>query len=114
MNMMAHRQLPPSAQEAAIARASGQLLSRYARSKAPLKLRVTDGEQASLVSVAGGMSVGMTYMQRLMMSEGVLDHSNTIVITPLAFLPMHEFAVRGHYQHPEKSPLLVDEYYFQL
>ena len=39
MNMMAHRQLPASAQEAAIARASGQLLSRYARSKEPLRLR---------------------------------------------------------------------------
>ncbi|SPL62702.1 Mobile element protein [Ochrobactrum soli] len=41
----AHRQLPPSAQDAAIARVSGQLLSRYARQKRPLTLRVTDAEQ---------------------------------------------------------------------
>ena len=53
MNMMAHRQLPPSAQEAAIARASGQLLSRYAQNKAPLKLRVTDGDQAEPIELPG-------------------------------------------------------------
>lgn len=45
MTMLAHRQLPPSAQDAAIARVSGQLLARYARQKRPLTLRVKDAEQ---------------------------------------------------------------------
>lgn len=69
------------------------------------------GETPSFICVAGGMSVGMTYMQRLMLAEQVVKPENTVVITPLTFLPMHEFAIRSHYQHPEKSPLLVDEYY---
>ena len=64
-----------------------------------------------LMSVAGGMSVGMTYMQRLLIAQGVVKPEHTVVITPQTFEALHEFAVRGHYQHPEKSPLLVDEYY---
>lgn len=68
-------------------------------------------DQPSFICVAGGMSVGMTYMQRLMMHENVVSKDNTVVISPLCFLPMHEFAIRNHYQHPEKSGLLVDEYY---
>ncbi|MBK7844038.1 MAG: HD domain-containing protein [Bdellovibrionales bacterium] len=69
-----------------------------------------EGKRA-FVSVAGGMSVGMTYLQRLLLSEGVLKLENTVVITPLSFMSLPEFAIRGHYQHPEKSPLLVEEYY---
>lgn len=38
------RHLPPSAQDAAMARVFGQLLSRYVATRAPLKLRVTDAE----------------------------------------------------------------------
>jgi uncharacterized NAD(P)/FAD-binding protein YdhS/dGTP triphosphohydrolase len=75
------------------------------------KLPVQEDKQPAFVCVAGGMSVGMTYLQRLMMNEGVLQNDHTVVITPTGFQPLHEFAVRGHYQHPEKSPLLVEEYY---
>lgn len=72
MNMMAHRQLPPSAQEAAIARASGQLLSRYARSKAPLKLRVTDGEQAEPIELpAGAVALLMDILEAMAAGQGV-------------------------------------------
>ena len=52
MNIIAHRQLPPSAQEAAIARASGQTLSRFAQSKAPLKLRVNATRYGSRAEVS--------------------------------------------------------------
>ena len=40
MNMLAHRHLPPTPQDSAIARVSGQALSRFAQARAPLKLRV--------------------------------------------------------------------------
>ena len=72
MNMMAHRQLPPSAQEAAIARASGQLLSRHARNKAPLKLRVTDGEQAEPIELpAGAVALLMDILEAMAAGQGV-------------------------------------------
>ncbi|MGU9962349.1 MAG: excisionase family DNA-binding protein [Candidatus Puniceispirillales bacterium WSBS_2018_MAG_OTU23] len=53
MSMIAHRQLP-NAQDAAIARVSGQALSRYARTKAPLKFHVTDAEQAEPIELPTG------------------------------------------------------------
>lgn len=72
MNMMAHRQLPPSAQEAAIARASGQLLSRYAQNKAPLKLRVTDGDQAEPIELpAGAVTLLMDILEAMAAGQGV-------------------------------------------
>ncbi|WP_187431478.1 hypothetical protein ROLI_038390 [Roseobacter fucihabitans] len=72
MNMMAHRQLPPSAQDAAVARASGQLLSRYARDKAPLKLRVTDGEQAEPIELpAGAVALLMDILEAMAAGQGV-------------------------------------------
>ena len=72
MNMMAHRQLPPSAQEAAIARASGQLLSRYARSKVPLKLRVTDSEQVEPIELpAGAVALLIDILEAMAAGQGV-------------------------------------------
>ena len=72
MNMVAHRQLPPSAQEAAIARASGQLLSRYARNNASLKLRVTDGEQAEPIELpAGAVALLMDILEAMAAGQGV-------------------------------------------
>jgi len=40
-----HRRFPPTAQEASLARISGQRLSRYARRKKPLSLRVAEAGQ---------------------------------------------------------------------
>lgn len=72
MNMMAHRHLPPSAQEAAIARASGQLLSRYARNKAPLKLRITDLDQAEPIELpAGAVALLMDVLEAMAAGQGV-------------------------------------------
>lgn len=73
--------------------------------------KTPSGAKPSFICVSGGMSVGMTYMQRLMINDGIVNPENTVIITPLSFMPMQEFAIRSHYQHPEKSPLLVDEYY---
>ena len=72
MNMMARRQMPPSAQDAEIARASGQLLSRYVRSKAPLELRVTDGDQAEPIELpAGAVALLMDILEAMAAGQGV-------------------------------------------
>ncbi len=72
MNTMAYRQLPPSAQEAAIARTSGQLLSPYARSKESLKLRVIDGEQAEPIELpAGAVALLMDILEAMAAGQGV-------------------------------------------
>lgn len=72
MNMMAHRQLPPSAQEAAIARASGLLLSRHARSSAPLKLRVADSEQAEPIELpAGAVALLLDILEAMAAGQGI-------------------------------------------
>ena len=72
MNMMAHRQLPPSARVTAIARASGQLLSRYARDKVSLKLRITDDEQAEPMELpAGAVALLMDILEAMAAGQGV-------------------------------------------
>ena len=53
MTTIAHRHLPPSAEDAAIARVSGQLLSRYVRMKTPLKLRITESDQIEPIELPG-------------------------------------------------------------
>lgn len=72
MTMLAHRQLPPSAQDAAIARVSGQLLSRYARQKRPLTLRVTDAEQERALELpAGAVALLMDILEAMAAGRGV-------------------------------------------
>lgn len=72
MTMPAHRQLPPSAQDAAIARVSGQLLSRYARQKRPLTLRVTDAEQERPLELpAGAVALLMDILEAMAAGRGV-------------------------------------------
>ena len=72
MNIIAHRQLPPSAQEAAIARASGQNLSRFAQSKAPLKLRVIDGEQVGPIELpTDAVALLMGILEAMAKGQGI-------------------------------------------
>lgn len=72
MTMPAHRQLPPSAQDAAIARVSGQLLSRYARQKRPLTLRVHDAEQERPIELpAGAVALLMDILEAMAAGRGV-------------------------------------------
>lgn len=54
MPIQAHRQLPPSARDAALARSSGQLLQLYARRKRPLKLQVRGSEQENPIELPPG------------------------------------------------------------
>lgn len=71
MNMVAHRQLPPSARDAAIARVSGQALSRFARTKAPLKLRVTDVDQSEPIELpAGAVALLMDILEAMAAGRG--------------------------------------------
>ncbi|MFC3230350.1 excisionase family DNA-binding protein [Marinibaculum pumilum] len=72
MNMLAHRELAPSAQDAAIARASGQVLSRYVRRKDPLRLRVTDTDQAEPIELpAGAVQLLMDILEAMAAGRGV-------------------------------------------
>jgi excisionase family DNA binding protein len=72
MTMLAHRQLPPSAQDAAIARVSGQLLSRYARQKRALTLRVTDADQDRPIELpAGAVALLMDILEAMAAGRGV-------------------------------------------
>ena len=72
MTILAHRQLPPSAQDAAIARVSGQLLSRYVRQKQPLTLRVTDAEQERPLELpAGAVALLMDILEAMAAGRGI-------------------------------------------
>ena len=72
MNMLAHRHLPPTPQDSAIARVSGQALSRFAQARAPLKLRVTDSEQMEPIELpAGAVSLLMEILEAMAAGRGV-------------------------------------------
>lgn len=72
MTQLTHRQLPPSAQDVAIARVSGQLLSRFAREKRPLTLRVRDAEQEQPIELpAGAVALLMDILEAMAAGQGV-------------------------------------------
>jgi excisionase family DNA binding protein len=72
MTMLAHRQLPPSAQDAALARASGQLLSRYARRHRSLTLRVRDADQDQPLELpTGAVALLMDILEAMAAGRGV-------------------------------------------
>jgi excisionase family DNA binding protein len=57
MTALAHRQPPPSVQEAALARSSGQSLARLIRKNRPLKLKVTDADQEQPIELPPGAAL---------------------------------------------------------
>ena len=72
MTMLAHRQLPPSARDAAIARASGQLLSPYALQKQSLTLHVTDADQKKPIELpAGAVALLMDILEAMAAGRGI-------------------------------------------
>ena len=72
MTAPAHRQPPPTAQDAAIARTSGQRLSRLARRNRPLTLRVIDAEQEQPIELpAGAVSLLMDILEAMAAGRGV-------------------------------------------
>ncbi|MGA8027524.1 MAG: excisionase family DNA-binding protein [Bryobacteraceae bacterium] len=67
-----HRQMPPTAQEAALARISGQSLSRYARRKKPLSLRVGEGGKEQPIELpAGAVALLMDILAAMAAGRGV-------------------------------------------
>jgi excisionase family DNA binding protein len=72
MTQLTHRQLPPSAQDVAIARVSGQLLARLARQKRPLTLRVHDAEQEQPIELPTGVvELLMDILEAMAAGQGV-------------------------------------------
>jgi excisionase family DNA binding protein len=67
-----HRQSPPSAQEAAMARTSGQCLSRYRDRNRPLSIRVIHaGQEQSLELPAGAVALLMEILEAMAAGRGV-------------------------------------------
>ena len=72
MSTLAHRQLPPSPRDAAIARSSGQVLSHYAGMAQPLKLRVRDSEREQPIELpAGAVDLLMHVLEAMAAGQGV-------------------------------------------
>jgi excisionase family DNA binding protein len=72
MNTLTHRILAPSAQDAALARASGQRLARYARERTALTLRVRDAEQDNPIELpAGAVALLMDILEAMAAGRGV-------------------------------------------
>ena len=57
MTALAHRQPPPSVQEAALARSSGQSLARLIKKNRPLMLKVTDADQEQPIELPPGAAL---------------------------------------------------------
>lgn len=90
MTMTTHRQLPPSARDAAIARASGQHLSRYARSNQSLTLRVIDAEQEQPIELpAGAVAMLMDVLEAMAAGRGITlipENAELTTVQAAAFL----------------------------
>ena len=72
MNALTYRQMPPSAQDAAMARVSGQILSRYAQQKRALTLRVRDAEQEKPIELpSGAVALLMEILEAMASGRGV-------------------------------------------
>lgn len=72
MTAAAHRQLPPSPADAALARASGQLLSRYVRNDRSLTLQVSDADHPEPLELpAGAVELLMDILEAMAAGRGV-------------------------------------------
>ncbi len=72
MNEVAHRQLPPTPDDAALARISGQILARYITSDRPIHMRVTDIEQEQpIVLPAGAVALLVDILDTMASGHGV-------------------------------------------
>ncbi len=72
MSMSARRQRPPTARDAAIARNTGRILSRYAGSDLPLTLRVRDSEPDQPIELpAGAVELLAQVLEAMAAGQGV-------------------------------------------
>jgi excisionase family DNA binding protein len=67
-----HRHLPPSAYDSALARASGQRLSRYRNLNRSISIRVVDAEQEQPLELpAGAVALLMEILENMASGRGV-------------------------------------------
>jgi hypothetical protein len=59
MKLLSHRQRPPTPQESALARASGQRLSRFARANRPVRFQVEADQEEPIELPAGAVALLM-------------------------------------------------------
>jgi excisionase family DNA binding protein len=72
MTVLAHRQLPPSAQDAAMARVSGQVLSPFAQRKGSLTLKVWEADlDQPLELPAGAVALLMDILEAMAAGQSV-------------------------------------------
>jgi excisionase family DNA binding protein len=72
MAILLHRQLPPTANDSAIARQSGQDLSRLARRNRPLTVRVRDADQDRPIELpAGAVTLLMDILDAMAAGRGL-------------------------------------------
>ncbi len=72
MTALAHRQPPPTAGEAAIARRSGQSLARFMRKDRPLTFRVIDaGQEQPIELPAGAVHLLMDILEAMAAGRGI-------------------------------------------
>jgi excisionase family DNA binding protein len=67
-----HRHSAPTAQDASLARVSGQSLSRFARRQKPLSLKVTEaGQELAIELPAGAVALLMDVLETMAAGRGV-------------------------------------------
>ena len=67
-----HRHSAPTAQDASLARVSGQSLSRFARRQKPLSLKVTEaGQEQAIELPAGAVALLMDVLEAMAAGRGV-------------------------------------------
>jgi excisionase family DNA binding protein len=71
MKLLTHRQLPPTANDAAIARLSGQRLSRLARTNRSLMFRVEAEQEQPIELPAGAVALLMDILEAMAAGRGV-------------------------------------------
>ncbi|MBV8883522.1 MAG: helix-turn-helix domain-containing protein [Chroococcidiopsidaceae cyanobacterium CP_BM_RX_35] len=72
MTALLHREPPPTATEAALARISGQRLSRFAHRRHPLRVQVIDAEQVQPLELpAGAVALLMDILEVMATGRGV-------------------------------------------
>ena len=72
MSMSAHRQRPPTPRDAAIARSTGRILSRYVGTDRPLTLRAGNGEPEQPIELpAGAVELLAQVLEAMAAGQGV-------------------------------------------
>lgn len=71
MALISHRQMPPTAQDAALARTSGHALAPYAKTDRPVKVRIVEGlNEQALELPAGAVALLMDVLEAMAAGRG--------------------------------------------